>query len=277
MDLKTGKTIHKQIMTPEDIIAQASQMTPDKVVSYYSQAAGIEDKTVGAEAATELSKIYHIPAETIAAMPLAEWEKVQSGLNAKATAADKGKLSADNLREARADVSASLDAFIESNPKLDTFFNDEEKGRKNDLKTATEQLYQNNVEIGPDAAVAAIMNVLTGGLSEPPVMSDDNPMVTISVEGLGPLKLPKEVYKTLVTLRKMGEFREPMGPAAPGKGISDYMPDAVPSEAVPTALPPGSGSPTRFSRVPVAPPQYGPPIPVRPGTNPPQSGARTRF
>jgi hypothetical protein len=46
---------------------------------------------------------------------------------------------------------------------------------------------------------------------------------------------------------------------------------------VPVAAPPGSGAPTRFSRVPVRPPTYGPPIPQRPGTNAPQSGARTRF
>jgi hypothetical protein len=257
MDLKTGKTIHKQIMTPEEIMAQASQMTPDKVVSYYAQAAGIEDKTVGDEAAKELSKIYHIPAATIAAMPTTQWEKVQSALDTQATAAEKGKLSPDELRQAREDVSASLDAFITSNPTLDTFFNDEEKGRKDDLKRAAEQLYQNNIEIGPDAAVAATMNVLTGGLSEPPVMSDDDPMVTISVGGLQPLKLPKEVYKTLVTLRQIGEFRELMGPAVPGKSISDYIPAPAPAQAVPTEPGAPAYSP-RFNAQPQLPSGQGP-------------------
>jgi hypothetical protein len=239
-----GKVIEKQLMTPEEMGAFAMGVNPSSYVSFISQAAGREDKTISQAAADKMGM------PNVAGLT----EEQVRIKQAQEEAGKKDKLSPTELGEARTDVATELDNFITKNPTLEKFFNDEAKGRRDDLQTASEQLLINNVEIGPRNAVAATMDILAKGLSEPPVMSDDDPMAKINVEGLGQLTLPKETYKTLVTLRKMGEFREgAFGPPAPGKSFSDYLPtstpDAVPAPNFYAIKPPAVYDPNRVDPI----------------------------
>jgi len=215
-DLKTGKTILKQLMTPDEVMAQAMKTTPDAVVPEMLSAAGIEDKTVGDEAAAVLSEIYHIPAEQISRMPRDQWTDVQGGLDKKMQLEEGRKpkpLSVDDLQQASTMIDTAFSSLrgedpnlakVTRDPTVQQVLSQSEENYSSDFKRAAMDIMAQNPNTLPDTAVEAASNMMFKHVDVTPVAKkegDTNEYVEIRAPGLPPLKVSREYYRTMVAIR----------------------------------------------------------------------------
>jgi hypothetical protein len=262
-----GKVTEQQLMTPEEMGAYALDIDPSSFVSLIAQAAGREDRTISQAAADKMG------------MPNAAGLTVDQ-VRIMQAEQEHGKHSLSDQLSVAPAINDAITTFKEehSEQAKKLHFDDPKQSPLEDIRPIAKHIVLDN-GTDPERALRAVINLIANGPdSAPEDLPDGN--LKIHMKGFDPFDISADDYMVLTANRRKYGVPSPSGLPADQERYRVGAPNKAGSvrpsiPAVPVAALPGSGASTRFSRVPVSPPSYGPP--PRPGTNPPQSGARTRF
>ncbi len=191
-DLKSGKTILKQIMSPDEVMAQAMKTTPDAVIPEMLSAAGEKDETITRADAEVLSRQTGIPADVLDAMTLEGFKTYQQGEKNKADSKPKvAAISMDDVEAAQAAVNQSVTKLIgEKNKGIAEIFGSQD-AMDNLTPVAADIMVRNTDQVvSSEQAIRATKYLVENGLPDKLKEYDENTWV-ISIPGFRNLKLYK--------------------------------------------------------------------------------------
>jgi hypothetical protein len=231
-DLKTGKMIHKQLMSPEELMAQATQMTPDKVLPLMMENAGYVDKTISDADAEVLGKELNMDPKVVSDMTMGGLIQLKDIREKNLTRDEKSKHSLEDREAAVVAIDRAITGFKEAHPeqaqKLN--FDDPAKSALEDIRPIAERVVLDS-GLTSDRALRAVVNLIAEGPGGP-VKENEDGTLKIHMPGIDPFNISVDDYTVLRANRN--KLRGEAGPPVPSAGGSRVKDALEGLTAVPT-------------------------------------------